>query len=57
MPYINFAPKCHFPLEFENLNSELGMPVTPIFFLSFYLEGHITRNFSLKNQRNLWIDN
>ena len=38
-----------FSLQFSKENFDLGMPVTLIFYL-FYLEGHITRKFTLKNK-------
>jgi hypothetical protein len=35
------------------------MPVTPIFSISFYLEGDITRKFSLKKKKKkkIWKEN
>ena len=51
--YIDFAPKCDFLLIFSNLKKFWAWNAGDPHFLSFYLEGHITRKFSLKNLKKI----
>jgi hypothetical protein len=48
------VPKLEYDLQRRNASTnkcfDLGMQVTLIFYL-FYLEGHITRKFTLKNKK------
>ena len=45
---INVAPKCHFPFNFQ-IKILILECWWPSFFIFFYLEGHITGKFAIKD--------